>query len=160
MAGVPLLAARAIAQALWQSSGSSRNTQNMTACEGGKRTMSSLQHSGSRWASPGGSIRGKSSGRQRRARPRQRPPGAPGALPAPEAARAWAWAQTAPSSSGERGRAPGASRDRGRRAPPCPGTALRPLLGEPALPGGTGELLLNRYRLLSPLGSFPDRTSR
>lgn len=102
MAGVPLLAARAIAQALWQSSGSSRNTQDTTVCEGGKRTMYSLQHSGSRRAFPGGNIRGKSSGRRRRAWPWQRPPGAPGALPAPEAAWARAWAPAAPPSGGAR----------------------------------------------------------
>lgn len=146
-AGVPLLAARAIAQALGQSSGSARNTPNMTACQGGNRTMYSLRHSGSRWASPRGNIRGKSSGRRRRARPWQRPPGLRERCqrrrrPEPE---------------------PGHKQllqPAGRRAGPARQRGGPRASRAPALPGGTGGLLLTRYRLLSPLGLFPDRTSR
>lgn len=87
--------------------------------------MYSLQHSGSRWASPGGNIRGKSSVRRRRARPWQRPPGAPGALPAPEAAWARAWAHAAPPAGGARARERPRTRVRLPRAAPCfPGGRL------------------------------------
>ncbi|XP_033368730.1 D-aspartate oxidase isoform X2 [Parus major] len=124
MAGVPLLAAPAIAQALWQSSGSSRNTQNMTAYEGSKRTGYSLQHSRSRWASPGGSIRGKKFWQA-----------AEGPAPAEAAGRSGSAASAGGgpsrglgtnSSSVQQGAepGPGTARDRGRRAPRFPGGRL------------------------------------
>lgn len=114
--------------------------------------MHSLQRSGSRWASPGGNIRGKVLA------------GGGGPGPAEAAGRSGSAAsaggglslalslspglgraQPAPPSRGARSRARESSGTR-RGGPRIP--------GRPALPGGTRRLLLTRYRLLSRLPCF------